>query len=563
MGGERHGPGHSVVRRALRTASQETDRSPCHRSHPSSTLCDVNEGSDLGVVIPTQNRWSVLERTVEALRRQTVTGFQLVVVVDKGAQPPSFLNGVQVVERSQGGVSAARNTGLAATTLPIVLFLGDDTIPDVDLVARHLAVHRRHPQAEVGVLGAVRWHPEAARGRLQRWLEWSGNQFDYRTIVGEEAGWGRLYSSNVSLKRQLLLDVGGFDEDFVFGYEDTELGLRLDAKGLRLLYEPEAVVQHLHRYTWPAVERRFLLVGGAEYLMVRKHPEVPPHFLQKLTSHRPVSPVSLWPRLVDLVPSWAGRLRREAEERADACYSKRLAPGFVAGWLAAAELDELGEPVLDGQFEQVVSARLGEQRWLGELLPLLPRGSPLLAMGCSATLAMALADAGYDVTFVTQSPADRGVLRRRLQNRRVAGDRLAIKELEDLGATDGFAAGLVFGSEGAGVEGPALAAAERRSALVAVSLPGRRRPDASEPNRPGGAATSIKRGRQAQGATVLRRRYDDGSELRVYRGGGPRHLLRGPSRSRPPVEAAKAYLGRWLGRRPWVPPNVSRPARRG
>ena len=500
-----------------------------------------DEASVLSVVIPTQNRWEVLAPTIDALRAQTTTDFEVVVVVDRPPTLPDFLTGVRVVERQRRGVSAARNAGLAAAQGRIVLFLGDDTIPAPDLVARHVTAHERNPQTEVGVLGSVRWHPDVAAGRIQRWLDWSGTQFEYHTITGEEAGWGRLYSSNVSLKRELLRAVGGFDEEFLFGYEDTDLGLRLNEKGLRLLYEPQATVSHLHRYSWPAVERRFLLVGGSEYLMIRKHPDFPPHFLRRLTDHRRVSPASVWPWVVDFVPTSPRWLRHVAELRADAWYSKRLAPSFAAGWLAAEELDELGQLDADGRYEHVAAERLIEQRWLGDLLPQVRRAGRLLVAGCSPTMGVALAASGYRLTFIAEEPSEQEVLTRRLERRRLTASVVAVSQLEGIESSDGFDAGLLFGHDRFPAAATFLTVADSTCALVAVA------------SRPGDLAVreQVRRGR-----LVVDRRYPDGSRLRVYRGKG--RLRRSESEGDQRLSArVKNYAGRWLGRRPWVPPGLS------
>lgn len=495
------------------------------------------QASDFAVVIPTQNRWAVLEPTIEALGRQTTDGFAVLVVVDRGAVVPGFLSGLQVVERTHPGVAAARNSGVAGTDRRIVLFLGDDTIPDVDLVSRHLSVHRRHPDVRVGVLGSVHWHPEVARGRLQQWLDWSGTQFEYHTIMGEEAGWGRLYSSNVSLKRELLDAVGGFDEEFVFGYEDTELGMRLDRRGLRLLYEPGAKVSHLHRYDWPAIERRFLLVGGGEYLMVRKHPDFAPHFLEKLTWHRSVGPVSLWPRIVDYVPTRAGPVRRGAELRADAWYSKQLAPAFMAGWLAAQELDELGGDQTGALYEEVAAERLAELRCLGDVLPLLPPAGRLLAAGCSTTAALSLAAAGYRLTYVADSPRQQSTVESRLAARGLSAEVLMGEDLEALLEPGRFEAAVCFHLQPLRAGRAALEVAERTAALVAVF----------SDRAPGSLV-------RTSGRAVLRRCYTDGSELHVYRTDGRRTPPHWPGRRRTMIEAAKVHAGRRLGRPAWLPP---------
>jgi GT2 family glycosyltransferase len=44
--------------------------------------------------------------------------------------------------------------------------------------------------------------------------------------------------------RELYLDLGGLDEGFWNGYEDVDYCLKVRARGLRVVYEPEAVLTH-------------------------------------------------------------------------------------------------------------------------------------------------------------------------------------------------------------------------------------------------------------------------------------------------------------------------------
>jgi GT2 family glycosyltransferase len=63
---------------------------------------------------------------------------------------------------------------------------------------------------------------------------------------------------NSSLERQVLLDCGGYDEEFSKAREDTELGMRLADRGMRFQYAPKAVVHQ--RYTKSAAD---LVADGA------------------------------------------------------------------------------------------------------------------------------------------------------------------------------------------------------------------------------------------------------------------------------------------------------------
>jgi GT2 family glycosyltransferase len=292
--------------------------------------------ADLSIVIPTRQRWDTLRVTLAALDAQTERGFETIVVADGTDQQVPDLPGVRLVEQEHAGPGAARNRGVMASDRRLTLFIGDDMVPRPDFVAHHLARHRREPAVEAAVLGRIVWHPSVSRNRLHRWLDWSGALFDYRLLEAQEdqeAGFGRFYSSNVSLKRELFQAAGGFDPDFVFDYEDLDLGWRLGEHGMRLLYEPAAVVQHLHPYDWAAVRRRYESRAGAERLMLAKHDWFRPWFRDQLEAAEREPPGSrLWTLVVDRIPKRATRLRRPVERRADLHYRQRLAPYFIAAW---------------------------------------------------------------------------------------------------------------------------------------------------------------------------------------------------------------------------------------
>jgi GT2 family glycosyltransferase len=86
-----------------------------------------------------------------------------------------------------------------------------------------------------------------------------------------------LYSSNLSLSRELLT-AQPFSSAFqTAAWEDTELGLRLKRSyNLRIQYAPKARVSHRHPMTFASFSRRQFNVGRASILFYHLHPEVGP-----------------------------------------------------------------------------------------------------------------------------------------------------------------------------------------------------------------------------------------------------------------------------------------------
>lgn len=465
---------------------------------------------DLVVVIPTRNRWDILRRTLEGLDAQTVQGFEVVVVVDGRDQvvPDDVAAGPdrRLIIVDRGGPGRARNRGVEAVDRPLVLFLGDDMVPVPELVASHLRVHETRPDETVTSLGHVDWHPDVADDRILRWLDWSGTQFDYRHLAGQagqDVGFGRFYSCNISLKRALLARVGGFDEDFIYFYEDLDLGYRLGEAGMELIYEPAALAHHLQTYDLDDVRRRFEGIALGERLMADRHAWFrPPYFharVVRAANRRPAR--RIWTSIVDLLPVWAP-LRRHAEVEADAWYLQQIAAPFLAAWERAGAVVELrrylGErfdaaalihhavaveressDTSELDFYRTSEAYLYDltafsmsgtkDPYHEELRRHVPPGGRLLDYGCGIGAdGLRLLGAGYTVEFADFDNPSTRYLRWRLDER---GIEAPVYDIERDDIPDGFDAAYAFDVI-EHVDDPFrfLAELERRAAIVVVNL---------------------------------------------------------------------------------------------
>ena len=201
--------------------------------------------ADVAVVVPSGRGPAAAQACVDAvLTASDGVDVEVVVVADGPLWPDPLpaLPGARLV-RSQGdgpgprhGPCAARNTGIRATTAPLVITTDDDVRPRPGWVAALVAGLR---ERDAGVGGPVVAHrPTTLLGRFADWRHPLDAQLDpSRTRY--------LVTANSLWRRAALDEVGLFDESFLApGGEELELCDRLLRAGWTLGWAPDAVVEH-------------------------------------------------------------------------------------------------------------------------------------------------------------------------------------------------------------------------------------------------------------------------------------------------------------------------------
>ena len=310
-------------------------------------MADLHSPPALSVVLSTFGNHAVLKRVLDGYDKQDAPpgSFEMVVVADQKEPDLAAVDAAigdrpfplrRIIGRMPG-LAANRNTGWREARAPIVLFTDNDTIPVPALVSEHVAWHRRFPEPEVAIVGHVRWAVELERTPFMEWLD-CGVQFDFGSIQGDEASWAHLYGANSSIKKAFIEQVGDWDEvNFPYLYDDLAWNLRGRDHGLRVMYNRNAIVDHL-RYdaTLDYWKRKMVLLAQTERKFCAAHPEVAPWYYERFSYAATLPPArGRGVALLRFIPRWFPWIGRKAWESADLYWRQALAPPFLAAWEAS------------------------------------------------------------------------------------------------------------------------------------------------------------------------------------------------------------------------------------
>jgi GT2 family glycosyltransferase len=266
----------------------------------------VSSWPSASVVIPTFNRLDDLKRVVHAIGEQYRPDDAEVelVVVDDGSTDGSgeWLRAEQeagrltALRQENAGPARARNRGVNRARGELILFLGDDTVPQDGWLLAHLEEHRRADESgPIAVLGYTSF-PADCDSPFLRFINEHGAQFGYQLIDDPlDVPFNFFYTSNISMSRQRMIDLGGFREDFPSAaWEDIEFSYRAASAGLRLRYQPRARVLHYHRIQARTFCRRQRTSGRSAAIFARLHPELEDFLgIGRLASLPPLPPLHL------------------------------------------------------------------------------------------------------------------------------------------------------------------------------------------------------------------------------------------------------------------------------
>jgi GT2 family glycosyltransferase len=206
----------------------------------------------VSVIIPTYRRKKYLIDVLGCLKKQTILPKEVFII---DSSPVSDLLGQKEIEQfplwviyetceNIKNIPWKKNLVIPQCKGDIVLFLDDDILFGENLIEDHIECYGK--TGADGISGLVLLPDEKKCSKPvtnnEGWLWYAGPNVRNLDKITETKV---ICTANFSIKREVLLLSGGFDEQIRGTWDDTELGYRLFQMGYKIIHHPKPRVLHL------------------------------------------------------------------------------------------------------------------------------------------------------------------------------------------------------------------------------------------------------------------------------------------------------------------------------
>jgi len=214
----------------------------------------------VSVIIVSFNSRDDLTECIPSLLAQPYPDYEIVVIDNNSADgTPAFLEEnfpcVKVIVNEENyGPAKGYNVGIAASKGKYVVLLNPDTIVEKDWLLELVKAvesdeHIGACQSRV-LLYANPTQINTEGNEVSylgfTWCRNYGQVSKYSDVIEETIG---LSVCSAILRRNVLEDIGFFDEDFFMYLDDTDLGLRMQLAGYKVVCNPRSIVYHKYKFT--------------------------------------------------------------------------------------------------------------------------------------------------------------------------------------------------------------------------------------------------------------------------------------------------------------------------
>jgi len=208
----------------------------------------------ISILIPTLERYQSINELVNQLIEQSYSSFEI-IIVDQSKQENQLLQDLQKENQKikyfkieRVGTCLAKNFGIKKASGEIIIFMDDDCrVENPDFIQHHVSNYDDLKIAGVGgrLIDKNTHLNRETTGPVCR-VSKTGRIFpNANSDIKQEINAPR--GGNMSFRRSVIFEVGGFDERLIGNAmrEETDFSLRVVEAGYKIIFEPRADNIHL------------------------------------------------------------------------------------------------------------------------------------------------------------------------------------------------------------------------------------------------------------------------------------------------------------------------------
>jgi cellulose synthase/poly-beta-1,6-N-acetylglucosamine synthase-like glycosyltransferase len=237
---------------------------------------DYNATPSVTVIVPVRNGEQTIQSLLESLQKLDYDRAKVEVIVVDGNSTDKTRDivkkyPVKLVVESRDGLNLARNVGIKCSNGEIIAFTDSDCIVPRDWITK---IVENFKDPKVSCVGGsakalnedfVSQYADNSIVRLMPFFRKREELDQVKPFFRHPAG------CNMAFRRKVAEQVGYFDENIKFGFDEVEFADRVCRAGYKMVLDPEVTVWHKHRATLGDFMKQNFQYGKGSGLVLKKN----------------------------------------------------------------------------------------------------------------------------------------------------------------------------------------------------------------------------------------------------------------------------------------------------
>ena len=235
-----------------------------------------NTSPSVTVVVPVRNGEQTIQPLLESLQKLDYDSDKIELIVVDGNSTDKTREivkkyPVKLVVEEKKGLNVARNTGIKSGNGKIVAFTDSDCIVPVNWVTK---IVENFKDSKVGCVGGsakaldndfVSQYADNSIVRLMPFFTKWEKLDKVKPFFRHPAG------CNMAYRRKVAEEVGYFDENIQYGFDEVEFADRICKAGYKMVLDPKVSVWHKHRSTLGDFMKQNFQYGKGSGLVLKRN----------------------------------------------------------------------------------------------------------------------------------------------------------------------------------------------------------------------------------------------------------------------------------------------------